>query len=85
MKELVSPAKLITYNCTTCQKEVSRLVNWISPAKFADKPIMKITEWCPICTISNTITVKFIEYTKTIKVISVQNTSNIIIVEEEKE
>lgn len=80
------PAKVITYNCATCQKEISRLVNWISPAKFVDKPIMKITEWCPVCTISNTITVKFIEYTKTIKVISVQNTSNVIgIVLEEKD
>lgn len=84
----MSEYKTITYNCTTCQKEINRVTNWISPSKFANKPIMKIIEWCPGCTLSNTITVKFIEYTKSIKVISIENTSSItgiVLEQEEKE
>lgn len=69
----MSELKSIEYKCTGCHKTFQRKTNWISPKQFSGKPIMKITCWCPECGTSNLITCRFIEYTETIKVSSVEN------------
>lgn len=67
----------LEYECPTCQVIDKRDIKWISPTLFTNKPIMKITFWCTSCGISSMMTVKFIESSKSVKLIKIEN-SNIL-------
>lgn len=65
----------IDYECVFCHTKSTRQIEWISPLKFSGKPIMNITFWCTSCSLSNTMSVKFIESTKSIKLVKIEDTA----------